>query len=427
MTDKNKSTYEAIFEACEEGILVVNKDGMIVLANHACNHLFGYNENEMVGLTVDNLVPAPLQKQHVHLRKQYEENPSPRQMGKGRDMSGRKKDGSSFPVEISLNRVQLDGVDHTVAFVIDITERKQIELALKYSEEQLILYASELEKRVTQRTRELDSTISKLEQANAELEEQILIRKKAEEESQIALNRERELSELKSRFVSMASHEFRTPLSTILSSASLIERYTAPGTEDKRQRHVDKIKSSISNLTAILDDFLSVSKLEEGKVESYFEDLDLVIVLNDVIDEMSVLKKEHQQIVLQTGLENLHLYSDKKLVVNILLNLISNAIKYSEPGTTVTISLDQHQGTAVLKVTDEGMGIPEAEQKHMFERFFRASNVTNIQGTGLGLNIVKKYVDMLHGTITFESALGEGTTITINLPILDKSHSKSKA
>lgn len=414
--EKYSETYQSIFEACEEGIVVVSRDGVIVLANKASHILFGYEQGELIGIKIEALVPPSLRTTHVQDRQGYEKHPTPRQMGKGRDLLGRKKDGKDFPVEISLNRAQIAGVDHTVAFVIDITERKKIEEALKRSEEQLIIYAAELEKRVTQRTQELDSMISKLEQTNAELEEQVYIRKKAEEETKVALSRERELNELKSRFVSMASHEFRTPLSTILSSASLIERYTEPGTEDKRKKHVDKIKSSINNLTGILNDFLSLSKLEEGKVELSKEDIDLMEMLKDVVDEMNAIVKEGQHIKIIAEEKEYNFHSDKKTLKNILINLLSNAIKYSEPESTVTVSVQDKDDQLSLQVTDQGIGIPEKEQKHMFERFFRASNVTNIQGTGLGLNIVKKYVDMLNGEISFESKLGKGTTFTINLP-----------
>ncbi|MBL6449358.1 PAS domain S-box protein [Fulvivirga sp. 29W222] len=416
MTKEHQDTYKSIFEACEEGILVVNKGGTIVMANTACNNLFGYKPGEMIGLKVEDLVPPNVKISHIKDRKNYEKHPSPRQMGKGRHLSGHKKNGDEFPVEISLNRAQIDGIDHTVAFIIDITERKKIEEALKRSEEQLIVYAAELEKRVTQRTKELDFTISKLERTNAELEEQVTIRKKAEEETQLALSRERELNELKTRFVSMASHEFRTPLSTILSSASLIERYVDVGTEEKRQKHVDKIKSSISNLTAILNDFLSVSKLEEGRVELHKEVINLNEMLLDIIDEMSAIAKEGQEIKLIFDNDRYYLYSDKKILKNILINLLSNAIKYSEPGKTVDLIVEEKKEGVLLKVSDKGMGIPEQEQKHMFERFFRASNATNIQGTGLGLNIVKKYVDMLEGSISFASKLGAGTTVSIDLP-----------
>ncbi len=416
MNGEKTNTYEAIFEACQEGILVVDKNGTIVIANKACQDIFGYRGQEMIGMAVDSLVPPPLRKFHFKDREKYEKKPAPRQMGKGRDLSGLRKNGNQFPVEISLNRVQIDSVDHTIAFIIDITERKKIEAALKRSEEQLIVYATELEKRVTKRTRDLDRTIIALEKANVKLEEQVSVRKKAEEETMAALNRERELNELKSRFVSMASHEFRTPLSTILSSASLIEKYTQPGTEEKRKKHVDKIKSSIDNLTDILNDFLSVSKLEEGKIELNKEKIEVRNLLNDVSEEMRSITKNGQKINFIPNPAVCYINTDKKILTNIIINLLSNAIKYSGPDTVVTISLLEKDDYISLRVADQGMGIPEEEQKHLFERFFRASNALNIAGTGLGLNIVKKYVDMLQGEIAFESKTNQGTIFTIDLP-----------
>ena len=408
--------YKAIFEACEEGILVVNSNGQIIMANMASHRLFGYENNEMIGLSIESLVPPALRTHHVKDRENYERHPSPRKMGHGRDLAGRKKDGSEFPVEISLNRAQIEGVDHTLAFVIDITERKKIEVALKKSEEQLIVYAAELEKRVIKRTQDLDDTIKQLEQVNADLENQVRIRKKAEDDTRLALSRERELNELKSRFVSMASHEFRTPLSTILSSASLIERYREPGTEEKRKKHIDKIKSGISNLTNILNDFLSLSKLEEGKVEIDESSVNLTDELKDIIDELSTICKDQQTIKFESNPNPIVLKTDKKIFKNILINLLSNAIKYSEPSTEIFVEMAKVDDNIQIQVTDQGMGIPEEEQKHMFERFFRAKNATNIQGTGLGLNIVKKYVDMLNGNISFKSKLNEGTTFIVDLP-----------
>ncbi|UII25332.1 PAS domain-containing sensor histidine kinase [Fulvivirga maritima] len=416
MKNEHPDPYKAVFEACEEGIFVVNKEGTIVMANRASHKLFGYEEGELIGLSVELLVPPAVRGVHIDDRKAYEANPAPRQMGHGRDLAGRRKDGSEFPVEISLNMAQIDNVYHTLAFAIDISERKKIEEALKRSEEQLIVYAAELEKRVTKRTQDLDNTIRQLERVNADLEDQVRIRKKAEDETRLALSRERELNELKSRFVSMASHEFRTPLSTMLSSASLIERYKEPGTEEKRQKHINKIKSAIGNLTNILNDFLSLSKLEEGKVGLEKEDIKINEVLKDITDDMADICKNGQNIIIDIDEKEILFHTDEKILKNILINLLSNAIKYSEANTDITVIIREDPDLLTITVKDQGIGIPEGEQKHMFERFFRAKNATNIQGTGLGLNIVKKYVDMLEGEISFSSKLNEGTTFSIDLP-----------
>lgn len=400
--------FREIFKNCEEGILVTDHSGQIKLVNEAISRLFEYSENELVGLNVDQLVPLKHRKDHHKHRDGYNTNQESRRMGVGRDLQGLKKNGEVFPVEVSLNKVELDGVAHTVAFVIDISERKAVEDALMRSEEQLIVYATELEKRVTKRTEELDRTIE-------QLEKEVSTRKKAEKDVTKALEHERELNELKSRFVAMASHEFRTPLSTILSSASLIEKYIDEQGQEKRERHVMKIKSAINNLTGILDDFLSLSKLEEGRIDITKSSFVISDMVHEIVQEMRSITKEGQQIIFNRTGEDIEISSDKKIVKNILINLISNAIKYSDK----EINVEVHQTSEFIdmEVRDTGIGIAKEEQKRLFERFFRAKNATNIQGTGLGLNIVKKYVDMLSGDISFTSELNVGSTFKVKLPI----------
>ncbi len=412
---QSAETYQAIFESCEEGIIVVNKSGVIQVANDSACRLFKYDKSTFRGMSIEQLVPAHLRKKHVADRKQYSKNPQPRKMGFGRELLGVNSDGEKFPVEISLNNTILDGENHTVAFIIDITERKKIEEALRKSEEQLIVYATELENLVSERTQALDHTVKQLELLNNNLQEQIIERKKAEEETKKALKKEKDLNELKSRFVSMASHEFRTPLSTILSSASLIGRYNDPGTETKRLKHIDKIKLAISNLNNILNDFLSLAKLEEGKTGLEIIQIDLCTIVTDVIEEFESIKHENQSIECKTSFHE-SIKSDPKILKNIFINLISNALKYSKDDSKTTIFIDQEDSEVVIRIKDQGIGIPEAEQQHLFERFFRAKNAINIQGTGLGLNIVKKYVEMLSGSITFESRENDGTTFTVRLP-----------
>jgi PAS domain S-box-containing protein len=239
--------------------------------------------------------------------------------------------------------------------------------------------------------------------------------KKAEEEVHNALHKERQLNELKSRFVSMASHEFRTPLSTILSSVSLISRYTESAQQDKRNKHIDRIKANVRNLTGILEDFLSLTRLEEGKIEVRAKPFDAEAFFREVIDEVEGLLKPGQTIDLRaTGQKEVCL--DPHLLRNILNNLLSNAIKYSEEEKQVQVALGVEAETVHISITDQGIGIPLEEQVHLFERFYRAQNATNIQGTGLGLNIVRKYVSLLHGEVSFTSTLGKGTTFAITCP-----------
>lgn len=228
-----------------------------------------------------------------------------------------------------------------------------------------------------------------------------------------SLEREKEMNKMKSRFVSIASHEFRTPLSTILSSAFLIERYSLTEQQEKRLWHTGKIKSAIQNLTSILEDFLSLDKLEEGRVEVQRTGFNLKEFIVDVIEEVSTLTK-NGQCISYTHQGSEWAVLDKKILNNIMLNLLSNAIKYSDHDIEMRVNAKDEQIT--FTITDRGIGIPEEEQRLLFEKFFRAKNVAAIQGTGLGLNIVKRYVELLDGSIDFRSKENEGTTFTIILP-----------
>ncbi|MEP2771502.1 MAG: PAS domain-containing sensor histidine kinase [Fulvivirga sp.] len=398
----NENAFRAIYEACEEGIVVVDLEGKIKMANQAAHQIFEFEPGKMEGRIIEDLIPATLRHTHKKDRATYNKKPEPRRMGAGRELLALRQSGDEFPVEISLNVAHLNGEKHVIAYVIDISERKKIEAALKKSEEQLILYATQLEKRVKERTEELELQVKET--------------KRAEKEAQLALEREKELNELKSRFVSMASHEFRTPLSTILSSSSLIGKYnTQEGAQEKRAKHISKIKSSINNLNGILDDFLSISKLEEGKLDVDIRNIDLVDICQEVVEEISSIKKENQEIDLTIKGKALPIKADPKIIKNIVINLASNAIKYSEKSIEIGLDFKRTHDICIC-VIDKGMGIPDEDQKHLFERFFRAKNATNIQGTGLGLNIVKKYIEMLGGDIKFKSKLNEGSEFHVTLP-----------
>lgn len=249
------------------------------------------------------------------------------------------------------------------------------------------------------------------------VERDVTEEKHFEAEMAKSLEKERELNELKSRFVSMASHEFRTPLSTILSSASLAARYEQPEELEKRIKHLDRIKSSVNHLTNILNDFLSLSKLEEGMVKVNHEKIDIKEYFQTFRNEMQEIALDGQQIKLQLECKDSVVSFDPVMLKNTCLNLVSNAIKYSKEGQEINLIVCCNHETLKVEVQDNGIGIPEEEQKNLFERFFRAKNATNIQGTGLGLNIIKKYVDMMEGTINFTSKENKGTIFTIEIPI----------
>ena len=209
----------------------------------------------------------------------------------------------------------------------------------------------------------------------------------------------------------MASHEFRTPLATIQSSAALVRRYTESNNVDRQLFHLEKIRSTVNNLTSILNDFLSLTKLEEGRVANNPEWFDIEKFCSDTMEEIRGLAKTGQQLRLEFDGENRIVYLDPRLLKNVLYNLLSNAIKYSEKDILCSVLLSPTK--LLIQVIDHGLGIPQADQIHLFDRFFRASNVTNIQGVGLGMNIVKRYMEILQGEISFDSTEGKGTTFTL--------------
>ena len=231
-----------------------------------------------------------------------------------------------------------------------------------------------------------------------------------------SLVREKELNEMKSRFVSFASHEFRTPLTNILASAGLIKRYITTEDQDKRERHIGRIATAVDNLTGILNDFLSVEQLESGTFETHVTSFNLPMVLTYIIGDMDgMFSKKNQQICFHHDGDAMVTQSEK-ILRNVLLNLLSNASKYSPEGTEVQLISTVADNWVTITVKDQGIGIPGDDQKKIFASYFRGSNVDSIQGTGLGLSIVKKYVELLGGNISFISKLNEGTTFTVEFP-----------
>ena len=399
----------SLFENATEGIILTNQQGRIVLVNPAAERIFGYHVSELIGKTIDILIPDHVRPRHEGLRKGFYKEPSNRVMGHGRDLYARKKDGTDFPVEVSLSHYQRDNELYVIAFVIDITFRKQIE-------ENMVRQQKELEK-VTSDIRKLNMGLeAKVEERTVILKEALMKLEQSQKELSEALDKERELHEIKSRFVSMASHEFRTPLSTVLSSASLLAKYTGVDEQVKRDKHINRIKESVKHLNNILEDFLSLGKLDEGKVVAHYSEFNLEELMHDTTEEMrGLLKKEQEFIYHHTGTTTA--YSDKNLLRNILINLITNAIKFSEEGSAIMINSIVDAGTAEISVIDKGIGIAPADQEHLFSSFFRGKNAINIQGTGLGLHIVKRYLDLLGGDVGLQSTLGEGTKISCTIPI----------
>lgn len=271
----------------------------------------------------------------------------------------------------------------------------------------------DLTQQLTERTAELDRVQTALracELTKAQSEQK-------EVENSHSLTRERELNELKSNFVTLASHEFRTPMGTILSSASLIGRYNGAADGEKRERHVQQIQSAVTSLTGLLNDFLSLSQMEQETLYGSPYPLDIVTFCEEVIDDMQWIIKPGQRVIYHHQLGSPAVSIDGQMLKNILINLLVNASKYSAEAKEIELTTSVGSEQLLITVKDQGIGIPDIDKDKLFISFFRARNTIRVQGTGLGLYIVKRYVDLLGGTISFTSELDSGTVFTVALPL----------
>lgn len=527
------NNFEALFKHASIGILVTDNKGKIMAINPFALKEFGYAEKELIGKKVETLIPVRFKKKHVTHREKYSERPQSRPMGVGMELYALKKDGTEFPVEVSLGNYYNNDEIYVIAFINNIIIRKK-------AEAQIEKLNNELEATVEQRTRDLKDTLQELEISRDKLKDALTFqkalvnnagaiiiatdekgiiklfnheashsigykenkvidkmsmivfhdpneidakrielndefginindsfgvlvekasrnihneeqytyvrsdgtsfpvsltisaiksndglitgymciaidiseRKKAEEELLNSLEKEKELGELKSRFVSMASHEFRTPLSTVLSSAYLIEQYKSTEDHAKREKHIHRIISSVNMLTDILNDFLSVGKIEEGKIQVRMAYFNIKETITEINAEIKNNLKKHQEI------QYIHkgdpiVFLDPSLLKHIILNLVSNASKFSPESTPIEIKTIADHSSVLLAVKDYGMGIAREDQKHLMERFFRGTNASNIQGTGLGLHIISKYAELMNGTVVVKSELQKGSEFIV--------------
>jgi PAS domain S-box-containing protein len=531
---------EAFFKYATIGMLATNSKGKITAINPFALSQFGYYEYELIGQSIEYLIPKRFHQKHIKHRNNYNENPKNRPMGSDMELFGLKKDGTEFPVQISLSNYFSEGEQYIIAFIDDSSVNKN-------AKAEILRLNEGLEATVEQRTRDLQDTLQQLEISRDQLEAAISFqkaildnagamiiatdekgilklfnpeatlnigytqqevvnnftpilyhniaeietkrtsllvefgiyidddfgvlvekakrniheeeqytfirkngaplpvlltisairdtigeitgfmwiaidiseRKKAEENLHESLKKEKELGELKSRFVSMASHEFRTPLSTILSSAYLIEKYITSSDQPKRDKHLQRIFSSVNMLTNILNEFLSLGKIEEGKILVRLSHINIQELMISIARDMKNNLKNHQKIrCYHEG--NPFVFLDISLLKHIVMNLVSNASKFSFEKSWIEIKTICSDQQICISVKDFGMGIAADDQKHLMERFFRGANAGNIQGTGLGLHIVAKYTELMNGRVECKSELEKGTEFVI---VFDKYNS----
>lgn len=401
--EKNSNIFDLLSEAVSEGILVVNQEQIIVAANSRTNEMFGYEKDELKGRPLHILVPTSSRKSHEKHIASYKKNRDKKRMVHGRELFGQRKNKKKFPLEIGLNPFSLYGSTYAMALIVDITERRE-------KEEEIYELSKNLEQKIKSRTAELRDSV-------AELKREIKKRKEAEAKIKNALAKEKELNDLKTKFLSLVSHEFKTPLSGILTSATLVGKYAKENQQDKRNKHLKTIVGQVNHLNTILTDFLSLERLETGKEVYKVADFSLSKVINEVVYSANMLLKNGQQIRYPQNIEDVILHQDEKIISLCLTNLSYNAVKYSPEDTEIDLKVELSEDKVVFHIKDQGIGIPKKDQKHIFDRYFRAENVLTTQGTGIGLNIVKVHVENLGGKIYFKSKERKGSTFTMELPI----------
>jgi len=407
---KQQKVFSILFKGVSEGVLVVDENQLIVQVNQSTQDMFGYTNDDLVGKHLNTLIPTNVHAKHDTYFKLFMEKGESRKMGVGRELFGVKKSGEKFPVEAGLSPFEYKGRSYVLSLITDISLRKA-------NQKEIADLNQALEKKVEQRTKQLKETVNKLHEFNTNLELEIKKRKQAETKIKDSLKKQKELNDLKTKFLSLVSHEFKTPLSGILSSATLIGKYPKEEQQPNREKHLTTIKNKVHYLTNILNDFLSIERLESGKVNYRFEEFSLVGLVNEVVYSANINLKNGQDVVYPKDLEDCILKQDKSVLELVLTNLLGNAIKYSAEDTLIHLSIKNDEKKIYFKVKDQGIGIPIKDQKHIFERYFRAENALLNQGTGIGLNIAKVHLENLGGKINFTSAENEGSIFSIEIPI----------
>ena len=407
---QNKDIFNILFEAIPEGIIIVDEKQHIVAANYSTEKMFGYHKGELANKPLNILLPLRYQTTHKNQFVYFTSRMKSKRNTRGLYLFGLTKKNNEFPLEIALNPFTIYEKEYVMALILDMTVKRETELKI----DSLTI---DLTEKVKTGTDKLNKTIAKLEEVNLNYKKELQRRIKIEIKISESLKKERELSELKSKFLSLVSHEFKTPLSGILTSTILLEKYKLTEQQEKRDKHLKTITNKVQYLNNILSDFISLERLDSNNENYKFTFFNLSKVINEVVYNANMLLKSGQHINISQNTSDYMLYQDEKILEITLNNIIYNAIKYSPENTDINIEISKNENNLIFKITDKGIGIPENDQKFIFNRYFRAENVLNIQGTGIGLNIVKAHLENIGGTISFKSVENKGSEFFVELPI----------
>ena len=496
MFEQDQEIFNILLDAVSEGVLIVDENQNIVDANPSAETMFGYENKELFNQPLNNLIDSNLHKVHDSHFKKFMSDKISRPMGKDSKVLGVRKNGESFPIEVSLNWFKIYNKNYVIALIKDVTDlnineqeknhfsnifdeslneiyvfdaktlkflnvnygaqknlgytleelklmtpvdlkpkynenefRKSIEVLLNDNVDKLEFECEHQRKDGTiypidvHLQRSLMGNIDVFVAIILDITEKKNYTEKLErtvaqrtEALRLALIAEKEHNELKSKFLSLVSHEFKTPLSAILISATLMSKYKLEDQQDKRDKHTINIIDKVTYLNNILNDFLSIEKIESGKIKYTPTTFKLSKLVNEVVYNANMLLKEGQKINYPKDIDDFSLFQDQKTIELILSNLVYNAVKYSAENTQIDINITQSDKETKFIITDHGIGIPKKDQKNIFKRYFRAENVLLTQGTGIGLNIVKHHLDNLKGTISFKSKENVGSEFIVIIP-----------
>ncbi len=376
--------FRQLLEAAPDAILEIDAAGHIVLVNAGAERLSGYSRDELLGQSLEIMVPSELRTQHIHHRGSYRENPSTRPMGSGLVLHVQRKDGTLVPVEISLSPVHYDADTHVTAIIRDISERKQAEAQIREIQERF--------------TGELTATNQELALRNQEIER---------------------ANRLKTEFVASMSHELRTPLHTIIGFAELMAEELEGPLNDKQKRFIGHIYKDSLHLLELINDVLDISRIEAGRLELRRSTFDLTAAVDEVLATIRPQAMAKSLHLAESAAPGVQLRADRVRFKEILYNLLSNALKFTPEGGRISVDTEIADGFARITVTDSGIGIPPEELNSIFDKFYQVGSTTRgvKEGTGLGLAITKQLVEAHGGKIWVRSDTGQGSSFHFSMPL----------
>ncbi len=377
------SAFRTMFQTMVDTAIISNAEGLILYSNPAIYTLLGYAVEDIIGKNLSILMPSYYGQRHSQYMKNYLDTKESKVIGTGRKVMAKAKNGDLRPCWLSLSEFKHEGKSYFAGILSDISD-------VERANQELETINSSLELTVQQRTNELKE----------------------------ALQQAKELNTLKSQFMTLTSHEFKTPLATILSSAILIEKHGQKwnNLNSNQQKHISRIKQSVGVLNSIIEDFLNIERAERDIVQTKFSSFSPDDLIEEAVTIIQLQAKKGQKIdVVQQGPIDV-VTTDYQLTLQIVLNLLSNALKYSYENQTINLSYHSRDNALQISVCDQGRGISEKDKTHIFDRFFRASNVQAEKGTGIGLHISKKHAELLGGKLSFESELNKGSCFNLTLP-----------